>query len=140
MPKNFSGEFQPNICLDRNFREKCLYIYIMTCNEFMRRYNQYMQYHDNELCLPFIPEFCFENDITDEELESLRNNFPNKVGRALEMMNKRREFLLQRGAVTKKLDKSFVVFALKQLGWKDTVTEEKSHSINFGGDITKWSK
>lgn len=112
----------------------------MTVQQFTKAYEKYMEYHDNELALPNIPEFCYENDITDEELESLRTNFPNKVGRALEMLNKRREFLLQRGVITKKIDKTFALFALKQLGWKDTVTEEKSHSINFGGDISKWSK
>lgn len=107
--------------------------------ELLRKLKEYRMFHDSELSLPFFEEFCRDNNmLPDEVLERARGS--KKIKKEIDLLNLDRMNLLQRGAMTKKLDKAFCIFALKQMGWRETVEVDKKTTIDFNGDIGKWAK
>lgn len=89
--------------------------------------------------MPFFKEFCVENGLHPDWVKN-RAKLNKKVARELDMLDIDRENLLQRGALNKTLDKTFCMFALKQMGWRESVEVEKKTTIDFNGDMDKWAK
>lgn len=111
----------------------------MRDKELLKRLTEYIEEHDSELNLPYFKDFCYLNKLLPEWVQK-RGKENKKIGKALTMLDISRENLIQRGALNKTLDRSFCQFALKQLGWRESVEVEKTTTIDFKGDISKWAK
>jgi len=112
----------------------------MTGKQIERKLDEYLKFHDSELALPFIGDFCLEAGISKKELLEMGEKYPRTVGRQLDRLEMMRENLLQRGGLNKTLDRTFATFCLKQMGWRETSEVDTKHEISFGGDIEKWAK
>ena len=112
----------------------------MTSKQMERKLEEYLAFHNDELALPFLGDFCLEAGVSKKEVKEMGERYPRTIGRQLDRLEMMRENLLQRGGLNKKLDRSFATFCLKQMGWRESSEVDTKHEISFGGDIEKWAK
>jgi hypothetical protein len=80
--------------------------------------SELLQYIDNTE-VPIVAEFAYQHDITRQQLYEMP-----ELSDALKKLIAKKESSLEKGCLTGKLQPSMAIFSLKQLGWKDTHTNE----------------
>lgn len=73
----------------------------------------------NKADIPIVAEFAYLNNIGRQRLYE----FP-ELKETLLRLNDKKEAQLERLGLAGKVDKTIAVFSLKQLGWKDTHTQD----------------
>ena len=82
--------------------------------------NDYIINYSYEKGVPILKECCLLNRWNYTYFMELRTKHP-ELDDAANILLDWKEVLLEKGALQGKLDKTFVIFTLKQMGWSDKV-------------------
>ena len=90
--------------------------------EIKKAMNKYI----DESAIPILAEFAFNNDIRRQTLYEI----PELADTTKRMMEKK-EFQIEKMAITGEINTAFSIFSLKQMGWSDKQQIDLSGKINL---------
>ncbi len=93
--------------------------------ERLAEIKQAMEEYIKNSAIPILAEFAFNNDIRRQTLYEI----PELADTRKKMMEKK-EFQIEKMAMTNKINSTFAIFSLKQMGWRD------KHEIETKGTVT----
>lgn len=79
--------------------------------------------YTEKTAVPILAEFAYNYGINRQELYK-----HNALSDAIKSMMAKKEFQLEKMAMTNKINQTFAIFSLKQLGWSDKQSIE--HTVN----------